>query len=192
METKNNSVLDNLKDLIQNSKQIGHETIPLYVLEQYLSDEFKSAVEKRNVYLHEMEVWKINAPLESAKSLEMFKAVLETGQTAIKSATLINGGAAVALLAFLGSSSTSKDAGLINNLHILNYALIAFVVGVAFAGITSGLRYISQAIYSEVMETGKWRAWGNCIRNAAIFFGCLSFITFLAGSGIAARAFCSL
>src|SRR5690242_13053614 len=60
----------------------------------------EKALEKAGQDL-EFEVWKVRAPMQHASSLEMFKSVIEAGLTALKNVMLINGGASVALLAFL-------------------------------------------------------------------------------------------
>ena len=80
------------------------------------------------------------------RTLEMLRATLATSQSALKSALLINGGAAVALLAFVGSiwNSANKAA-----LPLVADALLYFVYGVLSAAIASGAAYLAQAGYGR-------------------------------------------
>ncbi len=81
-------------------------------------------------------------------SLEMLRAVITYGQAAIKSAILINGGAAVALLAFIGNiwakTTTTQFA-----IDSLTKAIVFFALGVVTGAIGTGTTYITQYLYSE-------------------------------------------
>jgi len=66
-----------------------------------------------------------------------FHAVVTIGQGALKSGALINGGACVALLAFIGNILT-KDASMISG---LSTALLIFGGGLFFAAAASGTTY---------------------------------------------------
>lgn len=74
-----------------------------------------------------------------------FHAVITIGQSALKSGALINGGACVALLAFIGNIIT-KDASMISG---LSTALLIFGIGVLFAAIASGTTYLAQESYER-------------------------------------------
>jgi hypothetical protein len=79
-------------------------------------------------------------------NMEMFKAGNVSGQAALKSAILINGGAAVALLAFIGSIFTASE-----NREIvikLAGAMSYFVWGVLSGAIASGVVYVGQFVYA--------------------------------------------
>ena len=74
-----------------------------------------------------------------------FHAVITIGQGALKSGALINGGACVALLAFIGNIIT-KEASMISG---LSTALLIFGGGVLFAAISSGTTYLAQENYER-------------------------------------------
>ncbi len=71
--------------------------------------------------------------------LELFKSVLESGQTAINTAILISGGGAVALMAFVGNLP-AKDPATPN----LACAIILFAIGVLSGAMAAGARHFSQ------------------------------------------------
>ena len=92
----------------------------------------------------ELEQWKAQfqsnlaqCAAENALNLEMFKSVILAGQTALKSCTIMNGGAAVALLAFIGSIwNKSTD---IKILKLLLFSMILYVFGVFYGVVATGL-----------------------------------------------------
>jgi hypothetical protein len=96
------------------------------------------------------EEWKLKAPLLHASSLEQYKSVLESGQTALKTLTTINGGAAVALLAFIGNMLTKgQPNGGPNPVPTLNQAMLIFILGVFLTGVSSAARYLTQLLASR-------------------------------------------
>ncbi len=72
--------------------------------------------------------------------LEFMRVVNTAGQTALKTGILINGGAAIAILAFTGNLVTKSNPGMIGALAL---ALAAFVYGTLSCAFATGLTYIS-------------------------------------------------
>jgi len=101
-----------------------------------------------------------------------FHAVITIGQGALKSGALINGGACVALLAFIGNILT-KDASMISG---LSTALLIFGGGVLFAAISSGTTYLAQESYER-----KKRKKAFFFQYLTIAFVSLSYLAFLLG-----------
>jgi hypothetical protein len=120
-----------LKNMIQQIKTNGTAAIYCDNLISYLDEVIKSP----SPVVSEPELAKYNAELElwieqnknaHASSLEMFRSVITAGQSAIRSSFLLNGGAAVALLAFI-SHLTDKQP---HKVAVFADSLIPFVVGV--------------------------------------------------------------
>lgn len=156
------NLLEQIEKDVQEVKDSGQKEINVDQLLKYLA-EMKAGVapieslkieQELARYKHErnIEQYKVNNQfiLENAKmlaqmGLEMFKSVITTGQTALQSAILINGGAAVALLTFIGGMwAKGLDAAVINPLvrGVSNFALGA-LIGV----IATGATYICQCLY---------------------------------------------
>jgi len=76
---------------------------------------------------------------------EMFKTIFVYGQSTLKAMLFINGGAAVAMLAFLSRylSTGASDV----NMHYFTFALLIFGAGVFLGTFTAGLSYITQYCY---------------------------------------------
>lgn len=138
---------------------------------------------------HQLEVWKAQLSADSAMSVELFKAATEGGQIALRSAIVINGGAAVTVLAFAGNAITKGQvhpgAPL---LTAIGTALLWFMFGVGGAGVASGFRYLSQFAYSQsnLGRGNRWWARSGAIGNViSILLGVGSFALFFVG-GVAA------
>ena len=84
----------------------------------------------------------------NATALELLKSVVTTAGVAIKSLILINGGAAVALLAFIGHLATSgTNTGA--PVHAFAVPLLWFVIGVWTAALFAGFVAAAQKLYAE-------------------------------------------
>jgi len=119
--------------------------------------------------------------IEAGLVQESFKGAFEAGKEPLKAAMLINGGAAVVLLNFLGSVSKEghKALGL-----ALTAPLLAFACGVVLAGVAFAGRYSAQVYYTLGSEVAG-RRWHWV---AAITAG-VSFAAFMFGVWEAFLAF---
>ena len=77
---------------------------------------------------------------------ELFKATVGAGQSAMKAAMAINGGGAVALLAFIGHLATSPSSG--NLVAKFATPLWIFSLGVLVSTIAIGANYFGQAFFT--------------------------------------------
>lgn len=77
--------------------------------------------------------------------LEMFRSVITSGQGALKSTFFLNGGAAVALLAFIGHLAQFSPA----KVPVLAACLLPFALGVLATAVTAGFTYLSQWFYAS-------------------------------------------
>jgi hypothetical protein len=121
----------------------------------------------------------------SASALELFKSVIATAKVAIKSLLMINGGAAVALLALIGHLATTLSHGIA--IQALAVPLAYFVSGVWFAATFAGLVALSQKLFAE-----NWNRTGNASAGVSIFLGILSLAAFARGSYLAYFAFLTI
>lgn len=96
-------------------------------------------------YRADLQNWVEANKYKHESNLEMFRSVITAGQSAIKSSFLLNGGAAVALLAFLGHLATTSPA------KVSGFAacLLPFSFGVLAIAVVSGFTYLSQWLYAS-------------------------------------------
>ena len=115
---------------------------------------------------------KYKAQLEN--EMEMFKTIFVYGQSTLKAMLLINGGAAVAMLAFLSRylSAGASDV----NMHYFTLALLLFGAGVFLGALTAGLSYITQYCYCHYENKS-----GLAFHMASMVTGISSLLGFCAG-----------
>lgn len=109
--------------------------------------------------------------------------VVTSAESALKSAFLVNGGGAVALLAFFGQASRQS----LPSSSWLALALFILVVGTALAAVATGLSFLAQ--YGYMM--GKRRSWfGRFARSITalnIILVMLSYVCFVVAGFVAYR-----
>jgi len=181
-----------LTDLRDALKGVTQPTVQVDALNRYLDNWEKSSVATQTQtdaqHSRQLEQWKAQLAASSATSIEMFKAVIEAGQTALKSSIVVNGGAAAALLALLAEGLKSNGVGQWSSLlSPLGTAWLMFMLGLGSAGSATAFRYLSQALYSNALilgerTDGKWYRFGNWVRNIAATLGFLSYGLFFTGA----------
>lgn len=150
-----------LKAVVEDIKANGTAAILCDNLVAYL-DEVQNSVESEP---SPVEIERYKADLQNRIEinkhnhegrLEMFRSVISSGQSAIKSSFLLNGGAAVAMLAFIGHLAQFSAA------KVPEFAacLIPFAFGVLAISLTAGITYLTQWFYASnrkwAQKVGFW------------------------------------
>jgi hypothetical protein len=147
--------IDQMKAVIESVRSEGTKEITCESLIKYLNDVGESASSQpddTNATTVELEQYKAKVQLQAAAyrhdheaNLEMFRSVIQTGQGAIKSSFLLNGGASLAILAFIGHLAKVDSA------KVSEFAdcILPFSFGVLFIAIVSGGTYLTQCMYSS-------------------------------------------
>lgn len=177
------ALIRDLEAEIQAAEGEGRTKIKLENLKAYLR-EIKKIVEEQN----ERDALQTQRDLafyaaKHSSRIEYYKAkskrisddshaVITIGQGALKSSILINGGACVALLAFIGKIITENTVPVPG----LSTALLIFGCGVLFSAISSGTTYLSQSNYAI-----KKRRRAVFYNYLVIVFIILSYLSFLGG-----------
>jgi hypothetical protein len=115
--------------------------------------------------------------------LEQFRSVMQMATMAVKNAVLINGGAAIALLAFLGS--TTFDVCI----SYLVWSLRLFCLGVALAAFASAFGYFAQNRHLTSIKNNEESRPGKTIGFFAAGLVFLSYTTFIFGCFLASLSF---
>lgn len=153
---KASEVIQIFKGAIDATRKQGVEQVSIADLEAYAKKLEETASEtpedvaageaRMEEYRANHSAWIAARQREHEHNLEMLRSVITVGQSALRSALLINGGAAVALLAFVGKlwSSGAVDPALGG----ISAGLIQYVWGVLSAAVAAGATYFSQAGYA--------------------------------------------
>ena len=179
---------EQFKEIIQDVKEKGTAAIYCDNLIAYLDDVAKNPSENPS----EIELEKYKADLQlhieenkssHASQLEMFRSVISSGQNAMRSSFLLNGGASVALLAFIGHLAAIKP----ENVVTFSKVLLPFVLGVLAMTMTSGFTYLSQWLYGNYDPNSQ--KWGFRLNIVCILLGISSYFFFMWGMCRAYLAF---
>jgi hypothetical protein len=114
-------------------------------------------------------------------------AVLAQGGDALKAFSLINGGALVATLAFLGQrQGLSAEAA-----AAMSFALWVWAGGLLLAAASYGLRYLADVvtIVSEIRDRRMWTSpllWWSAVLAGLGSLACFAVGAYMAGGGIEA------
>ncbi|MFE4112262.1 hypothetical protein [Kosakonia sp. YIM B13611] len=180
-------LLDLINKDIVDAKESGVEAIPIDNMINYLScinvenEDENNAIAIEGVKHQnstQLELFKI----ENNFQIESFKAAVNIGANACRTFLIMNGGAAIALLAFLGNiwnkNSSAESASAIAT------ALFLFCSGVLLAGLCAGLSYFAQCFFaSSYLGKRKGYLWaGYIINGLACLGGAGSMIVFAYGS----------
>lgn len=150
---KVSEILQIYRDAIATARDSGVGHVTIEDLQTFAAEVEKTASEtpadvaageaSMEAYKAKLSALAFSLQQDHEKDLEMLRATIATGQSALKSALLINGGAAVAVLAFIGNVWSNSRAGSL--LPSLSYGLSLFVWGVMSAACAAGATYLSQA-----------------------------------------------
>ena len=141
----------------------------------------------------DLEQFKATNALELARANAAYSALLASTRitidyalSAFRSALILNGAAAIALLSFFGAQKNPFAVG-----TALMSALVAFASGAVLATTGLGFSYLSQSNFTQqfAAEANVVPKYGMRLRSAAIICAMLSIAAFCAGL---AYAFCAL
>jgi len=126
-------------------------------------------------------------------NIEMFRTVMTAAHVALRSAVIINGGAAVAALAFAGSLVQHGKS-----VSPVAMALACFGFGVFLAALATGTTYVTQCKYYEEVSSAQVNSndevarRGSFWRWTTILLCALSYLMFVVGCGCGVWALGSL
>jgi len=169
---------EQMKSMIEGLQANGTTAIPCSNLITYLNEVQGSAAEPTPVEIERYKV-ELQSQLEANKQqhdhrIEMFRSVIAAGQHSTKSTFLLNGGGAVAMLAFIGHLA-EIDA---SKVAAFAPCLLPFCIGVLTIVVANGFTYLTQFAYAKFkMRTG------DTLNLTSILMATSSYVFF--GLGIA-------
>jgi len=180
METK--EAIDKFKSDLAEVKAQGQSTVAIEALENYLGGLEKDASLSFEMRKLEYQQTLAHYDAQTKSQLEMFKSVIDAGKEALNATLLINGGAVVAFLGFLGSM-LSKGGSEALGLK-LTIPLLFFGFGVLFGALGFGFRYCAQFTYAR-----QWIKAGHIFNVISVLFATAAYTAFGYGVYVAYSAF---
>ncbi|MDE1967506.1 MAG: hypothetical protein KGI92_01250 [Alphaproteobacteria bacterium] len=156
---------------------------PATQLEQYKALLQKDVENHKYELRHHLEQWKA----ARASDLISFRAVIDFANSAIKLLVLVNGGAVIAILTFLGNLVAKQDSDTAV-VGASGFAITYFVVGLAAAVTAAAAAYLSQVCFTELSTEKRKKGWGNLFRAIGLATALVSLICFSVGAWVASDA----
>jgi len=175
-EATNLTPLANLRVALEQVQKQGKDQIEVAVLLNAVKALEKTAPTPEATleqYKASLQVWVKHHEMAKEAERQMFQSVLDTAQAAQKTIILINGGACVALLAFIGAMVQANKS-----VFGIGVGLLFFAMGLACAACSSAGTYFAQFAFHFNDDTSR-KGWGW--RKVAIIFGVSSIVMFVAG-----------
>jgi hypothetical protein len=116
--------------------------------------------------------------------IEKARWILAAAKTALTTSILVNGGATVALLAFLGNLYAKSTSASVTVQPLFVWSLISFAIGVLAGAVATGTTYASEHCYAVA-----WKRWGRFFQVLTIVLVVGTYIAFLVGVLAAYQAF---
>jgi hypothetical protein len=170
---------------VQNLERQGTSNILCSNLVVYL----KSHIDHQPTSSPEIEIEKEKAFLQNwiesnkhkfESEREMFRSVISSGQNALKTGFLLNGGASLAMLAYIGQHGE-------NYTKELSLSLLYFVWGTICISLSSAMVYLCQRVFSDPDLSQK--KWASYLDIVTICVGFISFVFFILGMYVAYEIF---
>ena len=175
-------LLDRLQTALTGAKSDGASQVPISRLEDFIESLRKDvglSVEHRKLLsAHEIAVMNAN----HLSRIEAFKAAVGAGKEALNALLLINGGAVVALLGFMGaliSKGMASALGLQLSSSLLHFGFGVFAGALGFAS-----RYLAQFAFAS-----QWERSGTATNVVSIVVAIVGFVAFGLGLHDAFLAF---
>jgi hypothetical protein len=180
-----------LREVVADLKTKGIDSIGADNLIRYLDEAARdlstsgarpseATIERYKAELHK---WVEEHKNIHTQRVEMFRSVIQAGQNALRTAFLMNGGASVALLAFIGHLSSVAPG----RIPSLAPSLAVFVCGVLVAALATGVTYLSQWFYAG--DPSWQKKTGFALNIATILLGLSAYGIFAFGMWRAYRVF---
>lgn len=139
-----------MRVIIEDIQSNGRKTIDCDILINYLrevesSPDLELTPANLEKYKADLQNWIESNKYQHESDIEMFRSVISAGQNAIKSSFLLNGGAAIATLAFIGHLVEFN----LEKVAVFSACLLPFTYGVLVVAILSGFTYLSQWFYAS-------------------------------------------
>jgi hypothetical protein len=165
-----------IRDAVIQVQQSGQQFVAISPLLEFLqSVELQAPLDSETRKLqHDSNLAQYRAKVDNG--IEMLRSVLDTAKTALTTSILVNGGATVALLAFLGNIIGKTPSVPEAMWETLVLSVVFFACGVLAGAIATGSTYLAQYCYHE-----DWKRSGIGFHITTIAFVFASYLTFLGG-----------
>lgn len=174
---ESHEVIEAFRDQLDQVESQGHQQLQVTAIRAYLAALEKDASASQEYRNREHAGMLAHYAAQSDHGIEMLKAVLEAGKSALHALLIINGGAVVALLGVM-SNLVGKGGGSVLARY-LSLPLLQFGLGVLAGALGFAFRYFSQACYSVSADPkDRLHRAGDFFRYGAIASALVGYVLF--------------
>lgn len=175
MESK--EVIEAFRRQLDQVEAQDAQQVQVSSLRRYLDALEKDAGASQEFRKREHEGMLAHHAAKNQHSLEMFKAVLEAGKSALHALLIVNGGAVVALLGVMSNLVGKPNGSVLAN--YLALPLLQFGIGVLLGAVGFAFRYLSQACYAASNDVkSQQELWGSIFKFSAILTAFIGYVLF--------------
>ena len=170
-------LIDSFRKQLDQVESRGLQQVQVSSLRAYLDVLVRDAGSSQEIRKQKHEGMLAHYAAKNQHSIEMIKAVLETGKSALHALLIINGGAAIALLGVMSNLAGRPGGDLLA--RYLSLPMLQFGIGVLVGAFGFAFRYLSQACYAESTKyKDKYQMWGDRFRDGAILSAFSGYVLF--------------
>jgi len=172
-----NEVIDALAEQVEHAKSRGLKDVSIESLEMYMAALRERVVKLSPLTGANIEFQRQANEHASQERQMMFRAVIDSGQAALKAGIIVGGGSGVALLAFASSAWRSLSP---EGLKILGLTIFILAAGVVLVAVAAGTTYLSQGLYYDGLGKPRSRLnrTGHVLRYATLALVIISYILY--------------
>ncbi|MBQ4840038.1 hypothetical protein [Pseudoalteromonas luteoviolacea] len=176
-----------IQDELQKLSKQGENYVSIESLQDYLENLNQNEDKRNDLVLADFNA-KCQSAVEQYKEdcaewRELFKSVISNGQATIRMLATINGGAALALLAFIGKVWSPDFPNTFTGYNI-TLSLLFLCIGLGISALTQGLAYLGQHCFTYKRDNV-----GFIIQKIAVVSGATSLVLFFVGIICACKGF---
>ena len=168
-------VLEGIKTVFINEKNKGVQLVSIEGLISFI-EAIKAHEQNNPGGSTDPAIYAARLNNENNSKLEMFKTVITYGKMTLNSAMLINGGAAVAILALMGNI-WGKVSDPLSFHHLIKSASM-FAFGVLTAAIAVGFSYLTQLLYTISISDLRYDKASKFVHGVTMIIAVIAFVFF--------------
>ncbi|MGH1438776.1 MAG: hypothetical protein ACRBBR_01595 [Cellvibrionaceae bacterium] len=182
-------IIEDLRNQLKLLKKQNQKKINITSLNNYLD-----IIEKDKTLSNEHQNRELNKTLAAESSdtqwgLELFRATIESGKTALNSIIIVNGGAIIVIMSVIANLVGNQDGQQLAR-HLAE-SLKFLSIGVLAGSIGLGFRYFSQACYTKAhyKSSSAHDKYGDRLLFITIIIGCIGIGVFINAIFLSYNAF---
>lgn len=172
-------LIDSLRIELERVKSDGNAQVQVSALLAYLAA-VEGDVDRSKSYREQHHAGMLaQYAAKTQQDLEMLKAAVDAGKSALHALVIINGGAVIALLGIM-TNLVSHPTGAVLARY-LSLPLLEFGLGVFCGALAFGFRFVSHDFFLNAGDTNNYEKWGRGFRWASIGISVIGYLLFVAG-----------